>query len=229
MIKPSKQYSPLFQNRAAAGDALVPMLREFANRPAVVVLGLPRGGVPVAAVVARALHAPLDIFLVRKLGVPEQNELAMGAIASGGVRVLNREVVQKLGISEQAIQAVTERERQELQRRERSYRAGRAALQLAGRTVIAVDDGLATGATMRAAIAALRDHNPAAVIVAVPIAAAEICEQLDEQVDRVICVATPHPFIGVGYWYADFSQTTDAEVHSLLKAAAEPSQLTQTC
>jgi predicted phosphoribosyltransferase len=181
-----------------------------------VVLALPRGGVPVAFEVAEALNAPLDVFLVRKLGLPGQEELAMGAIATGGVRVLNEAVVRALHIPDAIIDAVTAQEQQELERRERLYRDDRPALQVRGCTVILVDDGLATGSTMRAAAVALRQQHPARIVVAVPIAASTTCEELHAEVDDVICAATPEPFYGVGLWYDDFSQTSDAEVCDLL-------------
>jgi putative phosphoribosyl transferase len=211
----------LFRNRAHAGQALATLLTDYADRDDVVVLALPRGGVPVAFEIAQVLHAPLDVFLVRKLGLPGQEELAMGAIASGGVRVLNDEVVGYLGIPQSVIDSVAHTETQELERRERIYRGARPAPDVRGRTVILVDDGLATGSTMRAAIAALRQQQPARIIVAVPIAAASTCQELQKEVDRVICAATPEPFYGVGQWYEDFSQTTDDEVGHLLEGAAE--------
>jgi putative phosphoribosyl transferase len=209
-----------FRNRADAGRRLAAALRKYAGAPDVVVLALPRGGVPVAYEVARALGAPLDVFLVRKLGVPGQPELAMGAIATGGTRVLNHGVVAGLGIPEEVVDAVAAREAQELARREREYRGGRPAPDVRGRTVILVDDGLATGATMRAAAAALRQHEPARIVVAVPAAAAETCEEMSREVDEVVCAATPEPFMAVGLWYDDFSQTSDAEVRELLERAA---------
>ncbi len=199
---------------------LAGQLAAYANCPDVLVLALPRGGVPVAYEVAEALNAPLDVFLVRKLGVPGQEELAMGAIASGDVRVLNDQVVQELGISEAQINQVAAKEQQELERRERLYRENLAAPDVQGRTVILVDDGLATGATMRAAIRALRQEQPARIVVAVPISAPETCNEFKAEVDEIICAETPCPFIGVGLWYEDFSQTTDQEVRDLLKRAA---------
>jgi predicted phosphoribosyltransferase len=183
------------------------------------VLALPRGGVPVAFEVAEALHAPLDIFLVRKLGVPGHEELAMGAIATGGVRVLNEDVVGYLNINDEVIERVAAREQRELERRERVYRGGRAAPDVRGRTVILVDDGLATGSTMRAAAAALRLQRPARIIVAVPVAAPQTCDEFRTEVDEIVCAATPEPFRGVGLWYEDFSQTTDEEVRELLARA----------
>lgn len=209
----------VFRNRTEAGQKLAQQLLHYANRPDVLVLGLSRGGVPVAFEVARALNVPLDIMLVRKLGVPGQEELAMGAIASGGRRVLNEEVVQGLGIPPRVIEAVTAREQQELARRERRYRGNRPGFDVRGRTVILVDDGLATGATMRAAIAALRQQQPARIVVAVPVAPPTVCQELGDAADEVACLLTPEVFLGVGQWYEDFSPTTDAEVHSLLERA----------
>lgn len=206
----------VFRNRQEAGRALAGRLREYADRPEVLVLALPRGGVPVAAEVARALQAPLDVFLVRKLGVPGQEELAMGAIASGGVRVLNREVVDALGIPPEMIEIVTREEQQELARREGLYRDGRPPPAVRGRTVILIDDGLATGSTMRAAVAALRQQQPARIVVAVPVAAPSTCDEFRELVDDIVCYQTPPSFRAVGLWYEDFSQTSDEEVHELL-------------
>jgi len=184
-----------------------------------VVFALPRGGVPVAFEVARVLDAPLDVFLVRKLGVPGHEELALGAIAQGGVRVLNAEVVRSLNIAPDTIEAVAAREGEELARRERAYRDDRPPLEVAGRTVILVDDGLATGASMRAAVAALRAAAAARIVVAVPVAAPETCDAVRAEVDEIVCAVTPEPFYAVGFWYADFAQTTDAEVHDLLARA----------
>ncbi|HEU0299586.1 MAG TPA: phosphoribosyltransferase family protein [Longimicrobium sp.] len=214
---------PRFRDRAHAGRTLAADLREYAGRGDVLVLGLPRGGVPVAFEVAQALDAPLDVFIVRKLGVPGHEELAMGAIATGGVRVLNQPVVDALRIPEQVIDAVAAREQRELERRERAYRDGPAP-RVGGRTVILVDDGLATGATMRAAAQALRLQRPARLIIAVPVAAAQTCDQFRSEVDDVVCTTTPEPFYGVGMWYEDFSQTTDAEVHDLLARARRVDQ-----
>ena len=192
----------------------------YAGRGDVVVLALPRGGVPVAYEVAHMLRAPLDVFVVRKLGVPGHEELAMGAVASGGVRVLNDDVVRGLGIPDHLVDAVTTWERRELRRRERLYRGDRPAPDVRGKTVILVDDGLATGASMHAAIAALRQQGPARIVVAVPTAARETCDALRADVDDVICAITPEPFHAVGLWYEDFSQTTDEEVRELLARAA---------
>ncbi len=210
-----------FRDRTEAGQELARHLLAYAHRPDVLVLGLPRGGVLVAAAVARALHAPLDTLLVRKLGVPGQEELALGAIASGGSRVLNESVVQELGIPEQVIEAITRREQQELARRERLYRGDRPALQARGRTIILVDDGLATGATMRAAVAALRAQQPAWVVVAVPVAPPPVCQALSAVADEMVCLLTPEPFLGVGRWYVDFAPPTDEEVRWLLERATQ--------
>src|SRR3984893_6956590 len=205
-----------FRNRTDAGRQLAEKLAAYANRPGVLVLALPRGGAPVGFELARALGAPLDVFLVRKLGVPGYEELAMGAVATGGVRVLNDEIVRGLGISEHQIDAVVARELQELARRERLYRGDRPPPYIPGRTAILVDDGLATGATMRAAIEALRRQQPARTVVAVPTASADTCEALKAEADDVICAMTPEPFFAVGHWYEDFTQTTDDEVRKLL-------------
>lgn len=209
----------IFQNREEAGRQLAGALRDYAGRDDLLVLALPRGGVPVAFEVARSLGAPLGLFLVRKLGVPGREELAMGAIASGGVRVLNEDAVQMLGISDEIIEAVAARERAELVRRERLYRGGEAPPAVRGRTVILVDDGLATGATMRAAVRALRQQAPARIVVAVPTASVESCAEFRDEVDAIICAVTPEPFMGVGRWYVDFSQTSDEEVRALLAQA----------
>ena len=216
----------LFKNRKAAGQFLAKELAAYANRQDVLVLALPRWGVPVAFEVAKALNAPLDVFVVRKLGVPEQQELAMGAIASGGVRVLNENIVRSLGISEAAINQVVAKEQQELERRERLYRGVRPVPTLHERTVILVDDGLATGATMRAALGALQQQEPAKIIVAVPVSASETCQEFQSKVDEVVCAATPSPFYSVGLWYEEFPQTTDEEVRDLLDKAANSQQTT---
>jgi erythromycin esterase-like protein/predicted phosphoribosyltransferase len=213
---------PRFRDRKEAGRQLAEKLAAYANRPDVVVLALPRGGVPVAYEVARALNAPLDVFIVRKLGVPGYEELAMGAIGTGETRVLNDQVVGALQIPTQVIDIVTAQEKQELARRERLYRGGRPLANLEGKTAILVDDGLATGATMHAAIQALRQHKPARIVVAVPTAARDTCEELKKEVDEVICAVTPAPFYGVGYWYEDFSQTSDEEVRELLGRREPP-------
>ena len=214
----------LFKDRTAAGQVLAKELAAYANRSDVLILALPRGGVPVAFEVAKALKAPLDVFLVRKLGVPGQEELAMGAIASGGVRVLNDEVVAGLGLSETIINKVAEKEQQELERRERLYRDDRPAPDLHGRTVILVDDGLATGATMRAAVRALQQQQPARLVVGVPVSSPETCQEFQTKVDDIVCAMTPRPFHSVGLWYDDFSQTTDDEVRDLLHSAANNQQ-----
>ena len=210
-----------FRDRTEAGQELARRLMRYTHRPDVLVLGLPRGGVPVADVVARALHAPLDTIVVRKLGVPGQEELALGAIASGGSRVLNEAVVQELGIPEQVVEAITSREQQELARRERLYRGDRPGFKVRGRTIILVDDGLATGATMRAAIAALRQQSPTRIVVAVPVAPSVVCQRLRVVADEVVCLLTPEHFFGVGRWYQDFSPVTDDEVRGLLEGAAQ--------
>jgi len=207
----------IFVDRADAGRYLAEKLMEYARRPDLIVLGLPRGGVPVAFEVAEALRAPLDVFLVRKLGVPGHEELAMGAIASGGVQVLNRGVVRGLRIPPDLIEAVAARERRELERRQRQYRDARPAPEVRNRTVILIDDGLATGSTMRAAVMALRQQAAAWVVVAVPVAARRTCDEFRKEVDEVVCVVTPDNFIAVGEWYEDFSQTTDREVRELLQ------------
>ncbi|MGL4622813.1 phosphoribosyltransferase [Chroococcidiopsis sp.] len=209
-----------FRNRTEAGQLLAAGLKHYSNRSDVLVLGLPRGGVPVAYEVAKALNAPLDICLVRKLGVPGHKELAMGAIASDGVRVLNYDVVSWLGISSKTIDEVAARELRELQRRDRAYRGDRPLPSVKNSTVILVDDGLATGATMRAAIAVLKQEQPQSIIVAVPVAPRSLCDELKAEVDKVVCVATPEPFYAIGLWYEDFSQTTDEEVHNLLAQAS---------
>jgi len=208
-----------FRNRTEAGRVLAQELSAYANRDDVIVLALPRGGVPVAFEVAHALHAPLDVFVVRKLGVPGHEELAMGAIASGGVLVIEPSVVEDLSIPMEVVLDVAAREEQERLRREREYRGDRPAPEVRGRTVILVDDGLATGSTMRAAVAALKKLQPAKIVVAVPVAVRSTCEELAEEVDEVVCARTPEPFYGVGEWYADFSQTTDEEVRELLARA----------
>jgi predicted phosphoribosyltransferase len=213
----------LFRDRADAGRQLADELVAYAGRPDVLVLALPRGGVPVAYEVARALHVPLDVFLVRKLGVPGHAELAMGALATGGVRVLNEEVVHGLRIPDEVIDEVAAEEQRELERREAAYRGDRPPLEVRGKTVILVDDGLATGASMRAAVAALRQRQPAQVVVAVPVAAPETCAEFRAEVDDIVCAHTPRPFHAVGLWYEDFAQTTDGEVHALLERAEEAS------
>jgi len=216
----------LFTDRRDAGRQLAARLLHHAGRPDVVVLALPRGGVPVGYEVAHALGAPLDVFLVRKLGVPGHEELALGAIASGGVRVLNESVVRGLGIPPEEVDRVAAREGEELRRRERAYRGDRPAPELRGRTVILVDDGLATGASMRAAVAAVRRAGPARIVVAVPVGAEETCDEFRTEADEVVCAQTPEPFYAVGLWYGDFGQTTDEEVSDLLERAAEDQEAT---
>jgi len=206
-----------FRDRVDAGKALAGHLRKYAGRPDVIVLALPRGGVPVGYEVAHALGAPLDVFIVRKLGVPGHEEYAMGAVASGGIRVLNDDAVRSLGLTTETVDRVTARELEELKRRERLYRGDRPEPDLKGRTVILVDDGLATGSTMKAAVKALAARGPAGIVVAVPIAAADTCEALRRDVQEVVCALTPEPFHAVGLWYDNFSQTSDEEVHDLLE------------
>lgn len=205
-----------FQNRTEAGKLLASRLTDYANHTDILVLGLPRGGVPVAFEVAKALNLPLDICIVRKLGVPGHKELAMGAIASGGVRVLNYDVVSWLGISGKTIDEVAARELRELQRRDRAYRGDRPPLDVRDRTVILVDDGIATGSTMRAAITVLKSQQPQQMIVAVPVAPLETCNEIQAEVDKLVCLMTPEPFYAIGLWYEDFAQTTDEEVRELL-------------
>ncbi len=205
-----------FGDRREAGQHLAERLNKYKRRRDVVVLALPRGGVPVAYEVARAIGAPLDIFLVRKLGTPGHRELAMGAIASGGVRVINPDILDWYRITDVAVEAVVREELAELERREQLYREGRPPLDLKGRAVLLIDDGLATGSTMKAAVEAVRRHAPAHVTVAVPVAAADTCRELTALADEVVCAWTPEPFSAVGLWYDDFSQTTDAEVRELL-------------
>lgn len=210
----------IFHDRADAGRALAQHLARYATRGDITVLGLPRGGVPVAFEVAAALGAPLDVFVVRKLGTPGQRELAMGAIASGGVRVLNDDVVTALGITPEIIDAVAQSELHELERRERAFREGRPPADIKNRVAILVDDGLATGATMRAAIEAVRQLEPKRVVVAVPVGARDTCEELGRLADEVVCASMPVPFSAVGQWYTDFEQTSDDEVRALLRRAA---------
>ena len=214
-----------FANRISAGRALAKKLEEFANRSDVVVLALPRGGVPVAYEVAHALNAPLDVFLVRKLGVPGNEEVAMGAIASGKVRVMDQSLIEALGIPDEWIEQVAAREERELERREKVYRDSSPPLDVKDRTVIIVDDGLATGSTMRAAVKALKKLGPARIIVAAPVAARETCESFRADVESTcVCVITPAPFRAVGRWYRNFLQTTDEEVCYLLKHAKQPAR-----
>jgi predicted phosphoribosyltransferase len=210
----------LFEDRIDAGRMLAEQLTKYAGRDDVTVLALPRGGVPVAFEVSKALNAPLDVFLVRKLGLPGNEELAMGAVASGGVRVRNNEVVDFYRIPDTVIDSVAEKEKRELERRERAYRGDRPMPSIAGRIVILVDDGLATGTTMRAAVVALRSYKPARIVIAVPTAPSEACEGFRKEVDEVFCATTPVLFRAIGAFYEDFTQTTDEEVRSLLSEAA---------
>jgi predicted phosphoribosyltransferase len=209
-----------FRDRTEAGRMLAAQLREYAHRPDVIVLALPRGGVPVGYEIAKALNVPLDAFVVRKLGVPGYEELAMGAIATGGVRVLNEDVVTSLRVRDEVVDIVAEAEQRELERRERLYRGDRPPPHVQGRTVILVDDGIATGATIRAAVAASYQQQPIRLIVAVPIAAPETCEELSAEVDELVCVMTPEPFYAISLWYEDFSPTTDEEVREYLERSA---------
>jgi putative phosphoribosyl transferase len=210
-----------FSNRTEAGRLLAEKLVKYAGRPDVTVLGLPRGGVPVAFEVAQRLGLPLDVFIVRKLGVPGFEELAVGAIASGGVRVLNKDVMRAIPNADEVIETITVKETVELQRREQSYRDGRPAPELRDRTVILVDDGLATGATMRAAVKALRERGAAKIVVAVPVGPPDTCREFEEEADEVVCAAVPEFFQAVGQYYDDFSQTGDDEVRALLARAAQ--------
>ncbi len=209
----------MFRDRFDAGDAVAKLLREFVGRPDVVVLALPRGGVPVAFVVASELKVPLDVFVVRKLGTPGQPELAMGALASGGIRILNRDVVNALGIPVESIEYVTRQEKTELERREKHYRGDRPSMDVNAKTVILVDDGLATGSTMRAAAAALRKAGAARIVIAVPVASRSTCDQLRDEGNEVVCASNPEPFFAVGQWYKNFEQTSDDEVRHLLDRA----------
>jgi len=210
----------IFRNRQEAGRSLASRLAKYANREDVIVLGVPRGGVPVAFEVATTLNLPLDIFVLRKLGVPWHEELAFGAIGSGGGRVLNESVVEEFGISDVEIALVTRAEREELERRERLYRGSRPPLDVHGRTIILVDDGIATGSSIRAAIQALRQMKPAAIVVATPVAPQESCNRLQHEVDELVCVEMPEPFYAIGEFYDDFSQVSDDEVNELLDRAS---------
>jgi putative phosphoribosyl transferase len=212
----------VFPDRSAAGQMLSERLGQFANEKPLLVLALPRGGVPVALEVAIALHAPLDVFLVRKLGFPGQEELAIGAIASGGAHLLNAAIIRGLHIPPQQVQEIIQRESAELERREHLYRGNREAPNIEGRTVIVVDDGMATGSTMRVAVTALRQKSPHKTIVAVPVAPSIACKQLQHQADAVVCLSTPPNFYAVGEWYRDFSQVRDATVRELLDRAHTP-------
>ena len=211
-----------FRNRRDAGRRLAAELRTYANRADVIVLALPRGGVPVGYEVATALDVPLDVFVVRKLGLPWHEELAMGALASGGVRILDDDLIRVARVSAEDIERVTAAEQIELERRERRYRGDRPFPDLTGKTVLLVDDGLATGSTMRAAVAALRQEVPRSIVVAVPVAAPATCDAFRDIADDIVCAVTPEPFRAVGLWYDDFSQTTDEEVHELLVQAGAP-------
>ena len=213
-----------FQDRADAGIYLVESLQKYAGKPDTIVLGLPRGGVVVAYEVARGLGLPLDVFLVRKLGVPGYEELALGAIASGGVQVINQDVLRSIRITQAQIQEIAAKEAEELKRRERIYRQGREPLAVQGQTIILVDDGLATGATMRAAVAALRKLAPRKIVIAVPVASVEACQEFQRTVEEIICGITPTQFHAVGAWYEDFSQTTDKEVIELLRESQTPGE-----
>lgn len=214
----------LFKDRTAAGQILAKKLADYADRTNVLVLALPRGGVPVGFEVAQALNAPLDVLVVRKLGVPDNEELAMGAIASGGVRILNQSIVNQLQISDEVIARVAVQEQRELERRENMYRGDRPFPKLKGQTVILVDDGLATGATMWAAIMSVKQQQPQEVIIAVPVAAPETCDEMKGKVEKIICANTPSPFYSVGLWYEKFPQTTDEEVRELLNKASNHHQ-----
>ena len=214
----------IFRDRRDAGRQLAARLRRYADRSDALVLALPRGGVPVAYEVAKELNAPLDVFLVRKLGVPGYEELAMGAIASGGVRVLNEDIVNYLRISDEVIDAVAAREQRELERRARAYRGDRPPPDVKDRVVILIDDGLATGSTMRAAASSLRLQEPGRIVVAVPVSSRETCDEFRGEVDEIVCAVTPEHFQGVGLWYEDFSQTSDEAVRELLKQATQQRQ-----
>ncbi len=210
-----------FENRGAAGQTLATRLAQYANRPEVLVLALPRGGVPVGYEVARALHVPLDVFVVRKIGVPSQPELAMGAIASGGMEVINESTIRAMDIDEDTFRTVAAAEHVELERREKAYRGQRPPLDVSNRIIILIDDGLATGSSMRVAVLALRQKNPKRIIVAVPVGAPGACETLGQIADEVICLRMPEPFHAIGLWYEDFSQTTDDEVRTMLQYNAK--------
>lgn len=217
----------IFADRIEAGRSLAWRLEKFANRPDVVVLGVPRGGVPVAFEVARALHVPLDVLVIRKLGVPGHEELGFGAVSLGGTRVLDRDMLRNLGISPAEVESITARERTELLRREESYRGSRPPLPIQGKTAILVDDGIATGASLLAGIRAVRALEPAKIVVAVPVAPPESCERLADEVDEIVCVATPEPFGAVGQFYDDFRQITDQEVTDLLAKSQNEFATTQ--
>jgi putative phosphoribosyl transferase len=212
----------IFQNRTEAGRKLAEHLTRYANRDDVIVLGVPRGGVPVAFEIAAALHAPLDVFVLRKLGVPWQEELAFGAIAGGGIRILDEEIMDAAGVSMLDVEEVAKKELKELERREHAYRAGRPPLEVEGRTVILVDDGIATGSSMRAGIAALRQRKPARLVIAVPVAPPSTCERLSPTVDELVCLSRPESFYAIGQFYLDFLPVADEEVTELLRRAASP-------
>ncbi len=212
----------VFENRTEAGRLLAAKLTDYTNRPDVIVLALPRGGVPVASEIAQQLNLPLDVCLVRKLGVPGRKELAMGAIASRGVRIINHEVVDWLHLSPDVIEQVAQNEQQELERRDLLYRQNRPLPEIRDRTIILVDDGIATGATLKAAIATLQQQQPKAIVVAVPLAPPTTCQTLTTEVERVVCLRTPDPLHSISLWYQDFSQTTDEEVQQLLALASQP-------
>lgn len=211
----------LFWNRKQAGERLAKRLMGYADREDVLILALPRGGVPVGFEIARVLHAPLDVFVVRKLGTPGQEELAMGAIAPGGIRELNRDIVDTLMISDETLEMIVRQEQAELERREKAYRGDRPRPEIRGKTVILVDDGLATGASMRAAVHAIRTMSPEKIIVAVPVGAVDTCKDFRNLADEIVCLEKPEPFYGVGAWYEDFSQTSDEEVREFLDRAQE--------
>ena len=215
----------IYANRVEAGRRLASFLTHYANRKDVIVLGVPRGGVPVAFEVARALNALLDVFVLRKLGVPQREEFAFGAVASGGVRVLDPRTIEALGISDLEIEMVTSAERTELERRERAYRGGRSPLKVNGMTVILVDDGIATGSSVQAAVQALRRKNPARIVIATPVAPASTCRRLQLDADELICPEIPQIFYGVGQFYDDFSQVSDEEVVQLLDRAAQQARV----
>lgn len=216
----------LFKDRNEAGRFLAQKLKHYEANPDALLLALPRGGIPVAYEIALALNLPLDVFVVRKLGIPGHEELAMGAIASGGVRVLNRSIIEQAGIPDETIAAVAAQEQRELERREKLYRQDHEPIQVSGKIVILIDDGLATGATMRAAAIALKERKAKSVVIAVPVAAPSTCEEFRLEVDEIICAQTPEPFWGVGYWYEDFAQNTDEEVIDLLQKARVARQVT---
>jgi putative phosphoribosyl transferase len=225
LLRQSQHGAMIFPNRAEAGRTLAQRLQSYAKTPDVVVLGIPRGGVPVAFEVAAALKAPLDVFILRKLGVPYQEELAFGAIASGGIRYIDKEIVEAAGIPDSEIERVVAKQTQELERRERVYRGGRPPLDVRGKTVILVDDGIATGASMQAAITALRKMEPGRLVAAVPVAPASTCKRLARMVDELICVHMPESFYAIGEFYEDFSQLTDEEVTTFLhRPVTSPAQ-----